>query len=250
MKASTVRKIYPYLCDSIKNRKWRSLTEKELDALMAEKQVISNCYDVATRYALLNTKQGRDCLLKRIKLEDGVENPHCKVIFNINGKNKSYVSCSNTGTLGDKIASAVEKMIHRNPGQKPFVSRFGKFGFHRACEFNYPSNAFQWYTGKKPISIGENELNFNLKPFKDRVLKLLNFADDDKLKDHAIVVISSHKPEKVNGHRRWHCLPVIGIDHKNKTLKIINKRTDEVISLSFDELINKFKSIVGINLAI
>ena len=248
MKASTVRKIYPYLCDSIKNRKWRSLTEKELDVLMEEKQVISNCYDVATRYALLNTKQGRDCLLKRIKLEDGVENPHCKVIFNINGKNKSYVSCSNTGTLGNKIASAVEKMIHRNPGQKPFISRFGKCGFHRACEFNYPSNAFQWYTGQKPVSIGERGLNINLKPYKDRVMELLDSASDDKLKEHAMIVISGHKAEKVNGHKRWHCLPVVGIDSKNKTLKIINKRTDEVINLSFEELIYKFKSIVGMKL--
>lgn len=55
MKTGLLRKIYPYLNNNIKNRKWRSLTEKELDALMAEKQVVSNCYDVATRFSLLKT---------------------------------------------------------------------------------------------------------------------------------------------------------------------------------------------------
>lgn len=242
---SLVRKIYPYLCDTAKNRKWRSLSAKELEALMNEKQVISNCYDVATRYSLLSTQKGKEFLLKRIKLEKGTDNPHCKVTFNIDGKNKTYVSSLNSGSLSSKIASAVTKMIRMNPSQKPLISQFGKCGFNRACEFNYPSHAFSWYTGKKPISIGENEFNLSLRPHKEEVINLLNSAAKEKSGEYSLVVISGHQANKLNGHRRWHCLPIVEINPEDKTLKIVNKRTDEVILLSFDELVNKFKGLVG-----
>lgn len=247
MKLARLRKIYPHLNSNIKNRKWRRLTDKELDALMQEKQVISNCYDVATRYALMLTEKGREAIKKAIwvsKNNDGQMT--CKVTFHIKDKLKTYRSVtSKNHSLGELIGSAVGKMIRCNPSQKPLISRFGRFGFHRYQEFNKPSNSFYWYTGQKSTSIGENSLYLNLKKYKDKVIDLLNKIADSKGKS-PFVVISGRKQSKLNGQRRWHCLPIINIDKTKKQLSIINKRTDEIIKLSFDDLINNFKAIVGL----
>lgn len=242
-----LRKMYPYLNANIKNRKWRTLTNKELDALMQEKQVISNCYDVAVRYALMQTKKGRELIKKVIKIsknDDGKRT--CKITFHIKDKIKTYRSItSKKRSLGELIGSAVGKMIRCNQSQKPLISRLGRFGFHRYQEFNKPSNAFFWYTGEKAVSIGENCLFPDLKKYKDRVINLLNKISDSKDKS-SFVVISSIKPNELNGKRRWHCLPIVDIDKHKKQLKIIDKRTNNIIKLSFDDLINNFKAIVGI----
>ena len=68
----------------------------------------------------------------------------------------------------------------------------------------------------------------------------------DKKGDSSFVVISSYKQSPLNGQRRWHCLPIVNVDKVKKQLQIINKRTDEVITLNFEEFIDNFKAIVGI----
>ena len=248
MNPISLRKIYPYLNKNIKNRKWRQLTDKELDSLMKEKQVISNCYDVATRYALMLTEKGREAIKNAVRISKNNDGKlTCKITFHIGDKVKTYRSVtSENHSLGELIGSAVGKMIRCNPSQKPFISRFGRFGFHRYQEFNKLSNAFHWYTGKKPIAIGEDSLWPNLKKYKDKVIELLNKIADTK-GESPFVVISSWKQSKLNGQRRWHCLPIVNIDKAKKELSIINKRTDEIIKLSFDDLINNFKAIVGIS---
>ncbi len=247
MKVSILSNIYPCINPKIKCKKWRTLTDSELIALKEEKQVISNCYDVAVRYALLATEKGKEILknIFRISKNSGDARTF-KIIFNIDGNKKAYRSVtSETRSLGELVGSAVGKMIRCNPSQKPFISRFGRFGFHRYQEFNKPSYAFRWYTGKEAISIGENDLLPNLKKYKDAVIDLLNKISEKKEKS-SFVVISNHKQSKLNGQKRWHCLPIISVDKLRQQLQIINKRTDEIITLSFDEFINNFKSIVGI----
>lgn len=247
MKVSILSNAYSCLNPKIKGKAWRSLTDAELLALKNEKQVISNCYDVAVRYALLAIEKGKEIFRNVIKISKNPEKSRtCKITFNINGKKKSYRSItSETRTVGELIGSSVGKMIRCNPSEKPFISRFGRFGFHRYQEFNKPSNAFYWYTGKKPISIGEDGLYPSLQKYKDKVVELLNKIADKK-GDSSFVVISSYKQSPLNGQRRWHCLPIVNVDKAKKQLQIINKRTDEVITLNFEEFIDNFKAIVGI----
>ena len=52
--------------------------------------------------------------------------------------------------------------------------------------------------------------------------------------------------EKVKGIDKWHCLPILGVNNKNKTVKVLNKRTNYKTNISFDDFVNKFKAIVGI----
>ena len=247
MKFSILRKIYPYLNNTVKNRKWRSITHAELNNLLEEKQIISNCYDMAVRYALLQTEYGRACLKKRIKIQKNSDNPAVKVLFNIDGKNKAYIADNkNDLSLGKLITKAVNKMIKRNPTQKPFVSRLARFGFSKACEFNKPSHAIKWYTGRDAIEYGESGFNLTLKPYKEKVLNLLNILGNNKPKNYSFVVLSSLAPNKLNGGKKFHCLSIVDVNNKTKTLNIINKRTNEVITVGFEELINKFKGIIGI----
>lgn len=249
MRISILKKIYPYLNNNIKNKKWRTLTESELSNLMQEKQIISNCYDVATRHALLSTEKGKELIKKAIKIaKDSQGNTTCKIIFNIGNNKKAYRSISSRNkSLGQLIGSAIGKMIRKNPSQKPLISRLGNFGFQRFQEFNKPSNAFYWYTGIKPIAIGENNLNINLKKDKKKVIEILDKIFDNK-QNSCFVVISNFYRSKLNGNKHWHCLPITKVDKIKQQLEIINKRTNKIIQLSYEELINNFKSIVGINL--
>ena len=247
MKIQSLRKVYPYINNKIKTKHWRKVTDADLDSLMQEKQVISNCYDVAVRYALLLTEKGREAIKKVLRIAtDENGNLTSKITFHIKEKKKTYRSVtSDSRTLGESIGSAVGKMIRFNPSEKPLISRLGRFGFARFQEFNKPSNAFHWYTGKTAIAIGEDTLRPNLKKERNSVIELLNNIADSKEKK-PFVVISNHKQSKLNGQRRWHCLPILHVDKEKKQLQIINKRTDEIINLSFDELINNFKAIVGL----
>lgn len=248
MRNSTLRKIYPFLNENSKNLKWRKLTNDELDSLMNEKQVISNCYDIAVRHSLLASEKGREMIRKTIKVAKNPDNGlACKVIFNIDGKKKPYVVTDvKHKSLGDLVTFAVDKMIKNNPSQKPFISRLARFGFSRSCEFNKPSNALNWYTGKEAQSIGEHNLNLSMKSNKNEVLGLLDDLGDKSSKDYSFVAISSWKPSRLNGKKKFHCLSIINVDSKNKTLDIINKRTNEIITVGFEEFIKKFKAIVGL----
>jgi len=249
MKLAMLKKIYPYLNNNLKHHKWRKLTNAELDSLMAEKQIVSNCYDVAVRYSLLNSNKGREFLKKNLKVSKNLNDINaCKITFNIKNQKKSYKTISDgSKTLGEMITSTVGKMIKNNPLQKPWISRLGRFGFSKSYEFNKPSNAFHWYTGKQTISIGENDLNLSLKKRKEDVINLLNKLSDQSPKDYSFVAISSWQKNKLNGKKIFHCLPIIGVNKDKKTLQIINKRTDEIINVKFEDFIHKFKAIVGIN---
>lgn len=247
MKLSIVRKLYPYISDNAKNRKWRALSDAELDNLLQEKQIVSNCYDMSVRHALLASNFGRECLKKRIRIQRDVKNPACKVIFNVNGKDKPYIVQNKLNmSLGKLLTLAVGKMIRRNPSQKPLVSRLARFGLGMACEYNKPSNAIKWYTGKDSIAYGESGINLTLKPFKDKVLNLLQSLGNDKPENYSFVVLSGLKPDKVNGGKKMHCLTITGVNNQNRTVDIVNKRTNKTITVGFDELVNKFKGIIGI----
>ena len=273
MKISLLRKIYPYLKHNMKNIKWRSLTDEEIFRAKNDIQVIANCFDEATRYSLWNSEKGRDILKKRIKIQkDAQMDPAYKITLNIDGKNKTYKALlkdymgadfdlykeysdnsfglssfnySNSKlSLGMNIA--IRKMVKQHPLMKPLLARLYMFPIikNRACEYNKASNAFKWFTGQNPISIGESDLSLNLKKHKDEVISLLTDLGNHNSKEYSFVGMTSNK--KVKGIDKWHCLSIIGVNNKAKTVKIINKRTNYKTNISFDDFVNKFKAIVGI----
>ena len=274
MKLSILRKIYPYLSSDVKNIKWRSLSKSELERAMSDKQIIANCYDEATRYALLASEKGREILSKRIKIEkDAITNPAYKIKLNMNGKEKSYRATkldyfgnhislfrdfsSNPLTLPSfdysnsrlslGVSIAIRKMVRNNPLMKPFLSRLFMFPIivNRACEYNKPSNAFKWFTGQKPISYGEDSLKLNLKSQKKEVLELLNSFGKKTSKDYSFVAVTGIN--KVKGISSWHTLPILSVDSDKQVVKVLNKRTNFKTNIPFDLFINKFKAIVGIH---
>ncbi len=273
MKLAIVKKIYPYLNSNLKNIKWRSLTDEELNRAMTDKQMIANCYDEATRYALLASEKGRDLLKKRLKIECGASiDPAYKIKLNVNGKEKNYrvtkldyygqhfslyknYSDSPSGmssfdysnsplSLGVNIA--VRKMVRGFPSMKPLLSRLYMFPIivNRGCEYNKPSNAFKWFTGKTPISYGEEVTSLSLKKHKDKVLDLLNDLGSKDSKDYSFVAVTGSK--KVKDISNWHTLPIISVDSQKQIVEVMNKRTNIKTNIPFDDFVNKFKAIVGI----
>ena len=273
MKISLLRKIYPYLNHNMKNIKWRSLTDEEIFRAKNDIQVIANCFDEATRYSLWNSEKGRDILKKRIKIQkDAQMDPAYKITLNIDGKNKTYKALlkdymgadfdlykeysdnsfglssfnySNSKlSLGMNIA--IRKMVKQHPFMKPLLSRLYMFPLikNRACEYNKPSNAFKWFTGKAPLGIGESDLKLNLKGHKDEVLSLLKELGNKDSKDYSFVAVTGNK--KVKGIDKWHCLSILNVNNKTEMVKVLNKRTNYKTNIPFDAFVNQFKSIVGI----
>ena len=270
MRISLLRKIYPSLDNGMKNIKWRKLTDKELDLSMNQYQVIANCYDEAVRFSLLNTKQGREMIKSRIKIErDAVIDPSYKTKLNIKGKEEVYRATKadyyGKGICADiynnyryadgyirpprlsiGVSCAIQKMINKHPSMKPFSSKIYMLGLikNRACEFNKPSNAFRWFTGKEPIAIGEKGINISLKKHKDEVKTLLQELSETSCDDYSFVAVSGYK--KYKDIHRWHCLPIIGINKETQELKLLDKHDFSETDVPFDEFIKNFKAIVGV----
>lgn len=271
MKVSLLRKIYPYLNSGKKNIRWRRLTDAELNLVMQEKQKLCTCYSDSTRYALLSTNKGREMLKSRIMVQkaDSLE-PAYKIRLNANGVEETYRTCSADyygrymrlyeefyeGALsflneGDKRVNlslamniAISKMIAKHPTMKSFFSRIYKFPLIRntRSEFNKPSRAFGWFTSKSPIAIGENSWSMNLKKQAHKVLEILNDFEQGK---SSFVVMSANK--KINGIDKWHCLSVVNVDKQAKTVDLMNKRDNKITTFTFDDIINHFNAIVGMN---
>src|SRR5574344_2492976 len=273
MKISALRKIYPMLKETSKNIKWRSLTDKELDEAMKSKQIVANCYDEATRYVLLGSEKGRDLLRKRIKIQKGTDVDQAyKFKLNVNGKDEIYRATqkdylgkyydvykdyfgkneedlfkSHPIRLSLGVNVGVGKMISKHPEQKSFFSRLYLYPLfrNRSFEFNKPSNAFKWFTGKTPVAIGESDLKNNLKNHRAEVYETLNELGKSTNKDYSFVAISGFN--KPTGGAKWHCYPIVGVDNKKQTITVLNKRTNMGITLGFDKAIETFKAIVGID---
>ena len=47
---------------------------------------------------------------------------------------------------------------------------------------------------------------------------------------------------------KWHCLPLISVDKDAKTLELLSKRFNTTSVHSYQEIISKFKGLVGIRL--
>ena len=274
MKISILRKIYPYLNSHQKNIKWRSLTDEEFERSLKDYQVIANCFEDATRYALIKSNKGRELLRKRFKIQKNASiDPAYKIQLSANDKKKEIYKATPLDYYGgyfklyreysdspDGLASfdysdsklglgvniAVSKFVNKHPLMKPVLSRLYMFPaiVNRNCEYNKPSNAFKWFTGINPISIGENSINLNLRKNKKDVFDIFNKLGNLKSTDYSFVAVTGLR--KIKDISSWHTVPINSVNLSDRTIEIINKRTNKITKISFDEFINNFKAIVGI----
>lgn len=269
MRISYLRKIYPYLTDAKKNIRWRNITDAELDFANKEHQLIANCYSESVRHSMCLTNKGREILKKRIKLEKGeTQDPAYKISLSNEGVNEVYrtdridyygkywelVNEYSGGCLvmlneDAKLARlsiafdiAISKFVAKHPMAKPIMSRLYLFPLikNRRCEHNLPSNAYRWFTGKEPNVIGEAEFSTNLKKHKAEVYDV--FENFDSTKDSYVLLTGFNKLPDVD---KWHCLPIVNVDKENKVVHLLNKRFNTKHCFSYDEIVNKFKGLVG-----
>ncbi len=272
MKISTLRKIYPYISESKKNLKWRPVTDAELKCATQDYQVLATCYEESVRHVLSLNDIGRSILKSRIKLsKDSLKEPSYKIKFNVNGKEEFYKADKSDyygrywdtynefyggalalladdvkrATLSAGIDISISKMIKKHPFLKPLISRLYMFPLikNRRCEHNIPSNAFRWYTGKEPIVIGESEFALDMSKHKDKITEILDGYDAQK--DCFVLLTGFHKVQDLD---KWHCLPLISVDKDAKTVELLNKRFNTISVHSYQEIISKFKGLVGIRL--
>ena len=273
MKINTLRKIYPYLSTNYKNVNWERVGGKHFKKTMQEKQKTSNCFSNAVRVALFNSIQGKKILKSRVKREKNAEqHPSYKFILSPNGKEEVYrvsrldyfskffsayrtynETYPRSGNFQDSVSKdlnlaydiAISKMVSKHPEQKPWYLRLYCFPYNKKYEYNVPSRSFEWFTGIKPIAIGEKGFRSELYRYKDEVLNLLEKLGNLSNKDYSFVLMSGRRKTPVN--EKWHCLPILSVDNENKRVHIIDKRFNEKFDISFDTVLYNYKAIVGIN---
>ena len=272
MRVSFLRKYYPLLSSTKKNKKWRQITNYELFNAIQEKQKLCNCFSVATKYSLYYSTVGKEILRSRIFVDRNNNSlePSYKIILSPNGKDEIYrineseysgkyfrlftkynehppfsgfyldSLCRNLNTA---IDIAITKMIKKHPNQKDWYTRL--YGFtNKKCEFNKPSRAFEWFTGIKPIQYGEEGYKSNLIKYKNDVVNLLKKMSVVSKENYSFVLVSGAK--KTSKVYKWHCMPIIKVNFRNKTVRFYDPRERKTFEESFYSIIEKYKAIVGI----
>ena len=96
-------------------------------------------------------------------------------------------------------------------------------------------------TGIEPtVNISETDLNFDLTSKKDKVMEL--FKRMDKEKNHSLLMGTGVK--MLDG-RTWHVYILEGVDLKNNTITVKEKRSNTPRVMDIDTAIKTFKYIVG-----
>lgn len=233
------------------NPAYRKLPETSVRSLKDSEQIYSDCYLLASLDALACSNNGSAILrnnvnyLPDISLND-LTTP--RFIVNIGEKHipvsgKDYLRFAPVNNVQKNIIVttfeiAFSKYIKEHTDAKPLICRIGSIFKNYNFEYNLPSNFMQLLTGKKPISIGEKNLNINLKGHDKQVIELFNKME--KNPDFSFVMGTGIK--KLDG-KTWHCYSVQKV--KDGKVFVKNKRGNETKSYSYDEAINKFKYITG-----
>lgn len=247
------------------NQFFRKISMKDVLSLKKSTQEYSDCYLISSLNALTNSQNGRNLLRRNIRfaqhkeylqwLKDGIDVTTFKVIFNSVNKNKESFIISpkdinshynvffkQKNKIVFAIKMAMKKLINKYPDKKPWYCRVFK-PFNQKFEYNKPSNFLKMFTGVEPINIAENDINLNLKKYKSQVLKLLEKMGKDKDNNYSFVIGTGFMAPKNIAF--WHCLSINKVDIENKLVYLQNKRANATMIFTFDEIIKKFKFIVG-----
>ncbi|MBE7703635.1 MAG: hypothetical protein E7Z89_06260 [Cyanobacteria bacterium SIG28] len=272
MNFKLLRKIYPHIEAQNKNICWRRITDDELLKIAGEPQKLCNCFSMSTRDALINSSRGREILKKRIWVDKNAttDSPAYKIILSPNGRDEVYrvspldyytkyagitatyneipkgsgnYKHSESNNLNTAIDIAITKMISKHPKEKPWYVRLFTSPISKKCEFNHPSKAFEWFTGIKPVAIGEDGLFNNLNKNKQETLKQLDELSGTDSKNYSFILLTGFRTDK--RLENWHCYPIKRIGYSS--LDILNKRTDDGLRFTGAEVTKLFKALVGID---
>lgn len=257
---------------------FNKLAQSEILSLRAAKQEFSDCYLVSSLHSLTKSTAGREVLLQNISKskeevplyyfaevaselkKKGEETPFLKDVFdvvfkNVQNKEERYSIDAKTmkkyywieGKQKNSILSSVEmamkKLVGKHFFKKPLFCRMYLPFMHENFENNKVSNFMEMFTGKKPINLCESKLNINLKPYKKEALELFERMGKSPYDDFSFVAGTGVK--HIGRAKSWHCYVIKKVDLHNKRIFLINKRTNNVEKLSFDEALDKLKYIVG-----
>ena len=232
----------------------------ELKRIQNVKQQYCDCYLLSTLHALTKNGKGQAILSKNINKN---ENNEFRIIFNnIDRKRKDYyISKADIDAIENldfynrpidtvdtqeniiikSLESAMNKLIQKHPFKKPLYCRFAFCDYD--FEFNSPSNFLYLFTGIKPIKKKKKSLKMNLSWHKKKNIKLLK--EIGKKENNSFIAGTGEGKNIRDLLREWHCYVIDYVDNKNKTVGLIDKRTNSNITLSFDTFIKKIKFIVG-----
>lgn len=251
------------------------LKNSDVGSLCTALQEYSDCYLISSLEALSKSKEGRKILFQnirktdiQIKLKDfsediiGSETGQIKfdlsifkIIFNnINNKKEAFtvglkelnkyfgIYHKQKNHLVYAMKMAMQKLIEKHPTRKPLISRIAN-PFKMKFEYNKPSNFLRMFTGKEPIVVGESDINFNLKKYKDKIFPLLEKMGKTPKENYSFVVGTGIKGYTKT--KSWHCLVIEHVNIKDRTVTVKNKRSNAKQSMSFDDFLKKFKYLVG-----
>ncbi len=230
-----------------------SISNKDIDGLQTAEQHFSDCYLVSTLDSLSQTENGRKILQKQIEYDN--ENPeliNC-YLYKKNGEREKFSVPTSKALSGyEKLYQHQQNNILRSLDisvseyenkhkSKPLLCRiadkFKQFSF----EYNLPSHFMETLTGIKPsVNIAESDFNLSLKPYEKEVRAL--FEQMDKNKEHSFVIGTGIK--ELDG-RRWHTYVLESVDLKNNKVRIKNKRGNIIREMTVEEVLSRFKYIVG-----
>lgn len=230
-----------------------SMSKKELDSFASAEQHFSDCYLISTVESLSQTENGRKILQSQIRYD--THNPqiiNC-YLYNTSGKREKFSVHSQKAQKGyeevyrrqpnkflrslDISINEYEKKYHTKPWYSRLAAMIRTFNF----EFGVPSQFMKTLTGiQPPVNIAETDLNLNLKSYKGKVLELFKRMDKDK--NHSLVIGTGFRP--LDG-KKWHAYVLQDVDLKANKVWVKNKRGNKVRVMTVDEVLSRFKYIVG-----
>lgn len=234
----------------------RPITLNEITPLQRPIQHFSDCYLVSSIGALARSKDGQRVLSQNIAHHgDGF-----RVRFqNVDGKRENYIVTQEDlqklipldkyyneaiikfqqNPIMKAIEVAMDKLLHKHPDKKPFVSRLVRC--QERFEYNKPSNFMEIFTGEKPITLNEGGLRMDLTRNKDEAIELLEKIDNAD--DFSFVAGTGLFGKK--GFASVHCFTVESVNSENRYLQVYESRERESIELPFDKAIKIFKFLTG-----
>ena len=139
---------------------------------------------------------------------------------------------------------AVCKMVTKYPKEKEWFLRVYRQPIYEnlKCENNRPTKAFEWLTGMKPkFIIAEDGFKDKLSNHKEESIALLKKLSQLSPKDYSFIAMTGN--QKAATIPKWHCMPVMFV---KDGVELKDKRTDQGYKFTYENFIDRFKSLVGI----
>ena len=243
---------------SMKVPSYRPLNNTEIKELGRALQIFSDCYLVSSVRALAKTADGQNILKNNIKISDDSCKSRFKINFFYPEKKDIFVTQGDINLLEftDKYKNpvkldreespilkaleiAMDKLIKEHPSAKPFICRIA--GCNEKFEYNIASHFMKILTGKVPYSLNEKSLSMSLRRHKKETYDLFERLGEEKDFNFTTGTGLTFK----RGFRKFHYYIVDNVDLKKRIVELLEPRTNEIISLSFENAIKSLKSFTG-----